>query len=98
MIGGYCILNLKPIDFKPRVKLTKKQLRIYLNTYNDEPDNIKKYAEYLAIISYNQVYPNKFQVKKHLQLKFTNIIQSQLKQCISKQHLICQIGLLYKVC
>ena len=48
-------------------ELTKKQLRTYLNTYNDEPDNLKKYAEYLAIISYNQVYPNRFQVKKYLQ-------------------------------
>lgn len=48
-------------------ELNKKQLRTYLNTYNDEPDNLKKYAEYLAIISYNQVNPNRFQVKKHFQ-------------------------------
>jgi hypothetical protein len=48
-------------------ELTKKQVRTYLNMYNDEPDNIKKYAEYLAIISYNQVYPEKFQVKKYFQ-------------------------------
>ena len=48
-------------------ELNKNQLRIYLNTYNDEPDNLKKYAEYLAIISYNQVYPNRFQVKKYLE-------------------------------
>ena len=48
-------------------ELTKKQLRIYLNTYNDEPDNLKKYAEYLAIISYNLVSGNRFQVKKNFQ-------------------------------
>jgi hypothetical protein len=48
-------------------ELDEKQLRIYLNTYNDEPDNLKKYAEYLAIISYNQVSPNRFQVKKHFE-------------------------------
>lgn len=48
-------------------ELDEKQLRIYLNTYNDEPDNLKKYAEYLAIISYNQVSPNRYQVKKYFQ-------------------------------
>ena len=48
-------------------ELSERQLKTYLNTYNDEPDNLKKYAEYLAIISYNQVNPNRFQVKKHFQ-------------------------------
>jgi hypothetical protein len=48
-------------------ELNKKQLRVYLNTYDDEPDNLKKYAEYLAIISYNQVNPSRFQVKKYFQ-------------------------------
>jgi len=48
-------------------ELDEKTLRVYLNTYNDEPDNIHKYAEYLAIISYNQVNPNRYQVKKYFQ-------------------------------
>jgi hypothetical protein len=48
-------------------EINERQLNIYLNTYNDEPDNLKKYAEYLAIISYNQVNPNRFQVKKYFQ-------------------------------
>lgn len=48
-------------------EINKRQLKEYLNTYNDEPENLKKYAEYLAIISYNLVNPNRFQVKKYFQ-------------------------------
>lgn len=48
-------------------ELNKDQLNSYLQIFNDEPDNLDKYAEYLAIISYNQVSPNKYQVKKHLE-------------------------------
>ena len=54
-------------------ELDIQQLKIYLNTYNDEPDNLKKYAEYLAIISYNQVSPNRFQVKK----RFEKLLEEQ---------------------
>jgi hypothetical protein len=53
------------IIFMP--ELTKSQLKLYLDTYNDEPDNIKKYAEYLGTISYNQIAPNRFQVKRKLE-------------------------------
>ena len=55
------------IKIIPMPELTKQQVQIYLSTFIDEVDNLDKYAEYLAIISYNQVSPNKFQVKKHLE-------------------------------
>jgi hypothetical protein len=53
------------VIFMPEIN--NRQLKIYLNTFNDEPDNLKKYAEYLAVISYNLVNPNRFQVKKYFQ-------------------------------
>jgi hypothetical protein len=68
-------------------ELMKKQLRTYLNTYNDEPDNLKKYAEFLAIVSYNQVYPNRFQVKKYLQ----KLLEEQ--SCFWEDDYNCNISL-----
>jgi hypothetical protein len=68
-------------------ELTKKQLRIYLNTYNDEPDNLKKYAEYLAIISYNLVSPTRFHVKKY----FLQLLEEQ--SCFWEDDYNCNITL-----
>jgi hypothetical protein len=47
-------------------ELDEKQVSIYLDTFHDEPDNIEAYAEYLSIISYQQVSPENFNVKKKL--------------------------------
>jgi hypothetical protein len=42
-------------------------LKRYLSIYEDEPDNLKKYSQYLALITYNQIYPEKFKVKKYFE-------------------------------
>lgn len=47
-------------------ELTLSQLTNYLNLYDDEPDNINEYAEFVATITYNQIHPEKFRVKKKL--------------------------------
>lgn len=43
-------------------ELNQRQLETYLKTYNNEPDNLREYAEYLSIIKYNQVSINKLKV------------------------------------
>ena len=48
-------------------ELNKNQVSIYLSTFIDEVDNLEAYGEYLAIITYNQVSPHKFHIKKHLE-------------------------------
>jgi hypothetical protein len=57
----------KIINIIPMPELNKNQVEIYLSTFIDEVDNLDAYAEYLAIITYNQVSPYKFHVKKHLE-------------------------------
>lgn len=47
-------------------ELDKYQLIHYLDIYNDEPDNIKKYAKYLAMITYNQVSINRLKIIRQL--------------------------------
>jgi hypothetical protein len=59
------IINI--INIIPMPELNKNQVEIYLSTFIDEVDNLDAYAEYLAIIAYNQVSPYKFHVKKHLE-------------------------------
>ncbi len=54
-------------------ELSEEQLQIYLDTFNDEPDNLKEYEEYLSIITYEQLSPNNFQVKK----KLDSLLESQ---------------------
>ncbi len=54
-------------------ELSESQLNTYLEMFNDEPDNIENYAEYLSIISYEQISPENYNVKK----KFDNILESQ---------------------
>ena len=53
-------------------ELSESQLNNYLETYEDESDNIIKYAEFLSIIKYNQINPDKFKIKR----KFDSIISS----------------------
>ena len=55
------------INIIPMPELNKKQVEIYLSTFIDEVDNLEAYSEYLAIITYNQVSPYKYYVKKHLE-------------------------------
>lgn len=47
-------------------------LKTYLSIYEDEPEYLKKYSEYLALITYNQIYPEKFKVKRHLEKLMEN--------------------------
>jgi hypothetical protein len=54
------------IEVIPMPELSEEQLKMYLDTFNNEPDNLKKYEEYLSIIIYEQLTPNNFQVKKKL--------------------------------
>lgn len=54
------------IDVIAMPELDKDQLENYLEFYNDEPDNLNKYSEYLSIITYNQISPNRFQIIKKL--------------------------------
>ena len=47
-------------------QLNEDQLELYLSTFDEEPDNLERYAEYLSIITFNQVSPNNFLIKKKL--------------------------------
>ncbi len=61
------------IEIIPMPELTEEQVTKYLDTFNDEPDNLDAYAEYLSIIMYEQVSPNDFNVKK----KLDNLLEGQ---------------------
>lgn len=54
-------------------ELSSTQLDNYLEIYEDEKDNINEFAEFLAIITYNQINPEKFSVKKKLDLLISSI-------------------------
>ena len=54
-------------------ELSESQLNNYLEIFEDEIDNIDKYAEFLSIITYNQVNPEKFKIKKKLDLMLSSI-------------------------
>lgn len=47
-------------------ELNENQLNNYLEIYEEESDNLDKYAEFLSIIKYNQINPEKFKIKKKL--------------------------------
>lgn len=61
------------VDVILMTELSESQLNNYLETYEDETDNIEKYAEFLSIIKYNQINPEKFKIKKKLDLLLTSI-------------------------
>jgi hypothetical protein len=54
------------VEFIAMPELNKNQLELYLSTFEDEIDNIAKYSEYLAIITYNQVPTKYFKVTQKL--------------------------------
>ena len=54
-------------------ELNEKQLETYLELYQDEHDNLEKFVEFLSIISYNQVSPEKFKIKKKFNLILNSI-------------------------
>jgi hypothetical protein len=60
------------IDILMVCELNKSQLESYLETYQEESSSLDEYVEYLSIITYNQVNPEKFKVKK----KFDKLIES----------------------
>ena len=47
-------------------ELNEIQLNTYLELYQDSPDNLDKFIEFFTIISYNQISPEKFKIKKKL--------------------------------
>ena len=50
------------VEFIAMPELNKNQLELYLSTFDDEVDNIDKYSEYLAIVTYNLVPTKYFKV------------------------------------
>jgi len=61
-------VNKEEVDVILMSELSESQLNNYLETFEDETDNIEKYAEFLSIITYNQINPEKFKIKKKLDL------------------------------
>ena len=49
-------------------ELSESQLNNYLETYEEESDNIDKFAEFLLTIKYIQINPDKFKIKKKFDL------------------------------
>ena len=66
-------LDKDEVDVVLMTELSESQLNNYLEIYEDETDNIEKYAEFLSIIKYNQINPEKFKIKKKLDLILTSI-------------------------
>ncbi len=61
------------IEIISMIELSEEQVSIYMETFNDEPDNMEKYAEYLSIVSYEQISPENYGVKK----RFDKFLESQ---------------------
>lgn len=66
-------LDKDEIDVILMTELSESQLNNYLETYEDGTDGIEKYAEFLSIIKYNQISPEKFKIKKKLDFMLTSI-------------------------
>lgn len=55
-------------------ELNKNQLEIYLGIYEDADDNdLEKLIEFLSIITYKQINPEKFKVKKKIDLLLNSL-------------------------
>ena len=54
------------VEFIAMPELNKNQVELYLSTFEDEVDNIDKYSEYLAIVTYNLVPTKYFKVTQKL--------------------------------
>ena len=66
-------INQEQIDVIVMQELSEKQLETYLETYQDESDNFDKYTEFLLMIMYNQINPEKFKIKKKFNLLLSSI-------------------------
>lgn len=67
--------NINTIDEKSNInvlymgELNQSQLELYLEIYgNSEKDTLGKFVEFLSIVSYNQINPDRFSVKKKINL------------------------------
>ncbi len=54
------------IDVLIMTELNKNQLETYLKLYKEPKNNLDKFIELYTIISYNQINPEKFKIKKKL--------------------------------
>lgn len=67
------ITNEKNVDLIVMTTLSESQLKIYLEIYQEETDNLDKFNEFLSIITYNQVNPEKFKIKRKLEYLLSTI-------------------------
>ena len=66
-------VNKDELEVILMTQLSESQLNNYLETYEDESDNIEKYAEFLSIIKYIQINPDKFKIKRKFDLMLASI-------------------------
>lgn len=66
-------VDKEDLDVLLMTELSESQLNNYLETYEDEIDNLEKYTEFLSIIKYNQINPDNFKIKKKMDLLLTSI-------------------------
>ena len=64
-----CDMNSNPnINVLYMGELSQSQLKTYLEIYEDnEKDALSKFIEFILILSYNQINPDRFNVKKKIQ-------------------------------
>lgn len=53
-------------------ELNESQLKSYLEIYQEESDNLNEFVEFLSIVTFNQINPDRFEVKK----KFNQLLNS----------------------
>lgn len=67
-------IEKEELDVILMTELNESQLKTYLETYeDDEIDNLNKYLEFLSVIKYYQIYPEKFKIKKKLDFLLNSI-------------------------
>ena len=66
-------VNKDELEVILMTQLSESQLNNYLETYEDESDSIEKYAEFLSIIKYIQINPDKFKIKRKFDLMLASI-------------------------
>ena len=66
-------VNKNELEVILMTQLSESQLNNYLETYEDESDSIEKYAEFLSIIKYIQINPDKFKIKRKFDLMLASI-------------------------
>lgn len=65
--------NPSNINVLMMTEMNEKQLNTYLEIYQDEQDNLEKFIEFLSIITYNQINPDKFKIKKKINLLLNSL-------------------------